>query len=178
MNSDQTPIIFLTMKNPDIILTHEEIQRKVTRIAWQIYETFVADDTIVIAGIAGNGYVFAEKLAAALHKIAPLKIELCRVVINKQQPSDPVQTSLEPNDYSGKGIVLVDDVLHSGATLIYGVRHFLDVPLKKFKTAVLIDRNHKQFPIKADFKGISLSTSLQEHVEVVFSVDGDYAYLS
>jgi pyrimidine operon attenuation protein/uracil phosphoribosyltransferase len=73
---------------------------------------------------------------------------------------------------------LVDDVLHSGTTLVYGVRHFLDVPLKKFKTAVLVDRNHKKYPVKADFKGISLSTSLREHVQVVFGESGDHAYLS
>jgi pyrimidine operon attenuation protein/uracil phosphoribosyltransferase len=72
----------------------------------------------------------------------------------------------------------VDDVLNSGTTLVYGVRHFLDVPLKKFKTAVLIDRNHKKYPVKADFKGISLSTSLLEHVNVVFENNNDHAFLS
>ena len=81
------------------------------------------------------------------------------------------------NDYQNKGLILVDDVLNSGTTLIYGVRHFLDVPLKKFKTAVLVDRNHKKYPIKADFKGISLSTSLLENVQVIFSSSGDYAFL-
>jgi len=65
-------------------------------------------------------------------------------------------------------LVLVDDVLNSGTTLIYGVKHFLDVPLKQFKTAVLVNRNHKKYPVKADFKGISLSTSLKEHVTVIF----------
>ena len=65
-------------------------------------------------------------------------------------------------------MVLVDDVLNSGTTLIYGVKHFLDVPLKQFKTAVLVNRNHKKYPVKADFKGISLSTSLKEHVTVIF----------
>ena len=80
-------------------------------------------------------------------------------------------------EYSNKGLVLVDDVLNSGTTLIYAVRHFLDVPLKKFKTAVLVDRNHKKYPVKADFKGISLSTSSKEHVQVVFESDNSYAYL-
>lgn len=82
------------------------------------------------------------------------------------------------NEYSGKCLVLADDVLNSGSTLIYGVKHFLEVPLKKFKTAVLVDRNHKQFPVKADFKGISLSTSLKEHIHVVFDGNEEYAYLS
>ncbi len=69
-------------------------------------------------------------------------------------------------------------MLNSGTTLVYGVKHFLDVPLKKFKTAVLVDRNHKKYPVKADFKGISLSTSLKEHVQVVFEKETSYAYLS
>ena len=58
---------------------------------------------------------------------------------------------------------------HSGTTLIYGVKHFLDIPLKQFKTAVLADRNHKKYPVKADFKGISLSTSINENVVVDFA---------
>jgi pyrimidine operon attenuation protein/uracil phosphoribosyltransferase len=86
---------------------------------------------------------------------------------------------LSKEQYANKGLILVDDVLNSGTTLIYAVRHFLDVPLTKFKTAVLVDRNHKKYPVKADFKGISLSTSLLEHVRVVFDENGqNSAYLS
>jgi pyrimidine operon attenuation protein/uracil phosphoribosyltransferase len=108
-----------------------------------------------------------------------LKISLCEVQINKVNPELPVQTSLTKEEYKNKGLVLVDDVLNSGTTLIYAVRHFLDVPLTKFKTVVLVDRNHKKFPVKADFKGISLSTSSLEHVHVVFDDEGNsYAYLS
>ena len=79
------------------------------------------------------------------------------------------ETSISSEDYKNKSLILVDDVLNSGATLIYGVKHFLEVPLKRFKTAVLVNRNHKKYPVKADFKGISLSTSLHEHVEVVLT---------
>lgn len=163
--------------NQNIILTHQEIEHKIKRIAYQIYETFVDDDTIVIAGIASNGYVLAEKLALQLQEISSIQVSLCAVNINKAEPGSAVTTSLTQAEYENKGLVLVDDVLNSGTTLIYGVKHFLDVPLKKFKTAVLVDRNHKKYPVKADFKGISLSTSLQEHVQVVFDKKGDYAYL-
>jgi len=149
------------------ILTPKEIEHKIRRIAFQIYETFVEEDEIVIAGIADNGYVFAQKIAEAVKEISPIKVLTCEVRINKENPFDAITTSLTPNDYKDKGLVLVDDVLHSGSTLIYGIKHFLEVPLKKFKTAVLVDRNHKKFPVKVDFKGISLSTSLQEHVEVI-----------
>lgn len=164
------------MKN--IILTQQEIDHKTRRIAYQIYETFSDEKEVVIAGIASNGYIFAQKLSAMLESISDLKVILCEVKINKQNPQDKVQTSLTPEEYSNKSLVLVDDVLNSGTTLIYGVKHFLEVPLKKFKTAVLVDRNHKRYPVKADFKGLSLSTSLQEHIQVVFDETGEYAYLS
>ena len=163
----------------NIILTNQEIEHKIKRIAYQIYETFVDEEEIVIAGIASNGSVFAKKISDALKNISTLKISLCEVQINTVNPELPVHTSLTKEQYSDKGLVLVDDVLNSGTTLIYAVRHFLDVPLKKFKTVVLVDRNHKKFPVKADFKGISLSTSSLEHVQVVFDDNGDsYAYLS
>ncbi len=88
--------------------------------------------------------------------------------MDKTSPLNTVTTSLQPKSYKNKSLVLVDDVLNSGTTLIYGIRHFLDVPLKQFKTAVLVNRNHKKYPVKADYKGISLSTSIQEHVVVEF----------
>ena len=164
--------------SPNIILNNQEIEHKTKRIAYQIYETFVDEQEIVLAGIASNGFVFAKKLAVALERIAPIKVLLCEVHINKQNPNAAVTTSLSKEEYENKGMVLVDDVLNSGTTLIYGVKHFLDVPLKKLKTAVLVDRNHKKYPVKTDFKGISLSTSLLEHVQVVFEEQNDYAYLS
>ncbi|WP_395060586.1 phosphoribosyltransferase domain-containing protein [Flavobacterium sp.] len=161
----------------NIILNHQEIEFKIKRIAYQIYETFIDEKEIVIAGIKGNGTVFANKIASELKNISPIEVILCEVNIDKKNPSLPITTSINKNEYKNKGLVLVDDVLNSGTTLIYGVRHFLDVDLNKFKTAVLIDRNHKKYPIKADFKGISLSTSLLEHVQVVFDENQDCAFL-
>lgn len=162
----------------NIILTHQEIVHKTKRISYQIFETFASEEEVVIAGIANSGFKFAQKIAAELERISDLKVILCEVQINKQNPQEPITTSLSKEMYTNKGLVLVDDVLNSGTTLIYGVKHFLDVPLRKFKTAVLIDRNHKKYPVKADFKGLSLSTSLQEHVQVVFEEETSYAYLS
>ncbi|MDI9256665.1 phosphoribosyltransferase family protein [Flavobacterium sedimenticola] len=160
------------------ILNHQEIEHKIRRMAYQILETFSDENEIVLAGIAHNGFILAQKLADQLKKIADIRITLCEVKIDKQNPFNPITTSIPAQEYSGKCIVLADDVLNSGSTLIYGVKHFLEVPVKKFKTVVLIDRNHKRFPVKADFKGISLSTSLKEHVQVVFEGANDYAYLT
>jgi pyrimidine operon attenuation protein/uracil phosphoribosyltransferase len=163
----------------NIILTNQEIEHKIKRIAYQIYETFVDEKEVVLAGITTNGFVFAEKIAQELKKISTLEVSLCEVHIDKQNPELPIHTSLPKEQYANKGLILVDDVLNSGTTLIYAIRHFLDVPLKKFKTAVLVDRNHKKYPVKADFKGISLSTSILEHVQVVFDENqNSYACLS
>lgn len=161
-----------------IILTKEQIKFTTKRIAYQIYETYIDEEEIVIAGIANSGYTFAQKISEALQEISPIKVILCEVRIDKQNPINPIETSLDKSVYTDKCVVLVDDVLNSGGTLIYGVKHFLEVPLKKLKTAVLVDRNHKKYPVKADFKGISLSTSLLEHIQVVFDGEDEYAYLS
>jgi pyrimidine operon attenuation protein / uracil phosphoribosyltransferase len=161
----------------NIILQHQEIEHKIRRIAYQIYETFADEQEIVLAGIAQNGYILAEKISVVLTQISDIKIVLCEVKIDKQNPFNPIATSINKEAYSDKNLVLVDDVLNSGTTLVYGVKHFLEVPIKKFKTVVLIDRNHKKYPVKADFKGISLSTSSKEHVHVVFEDNNNYAYL-
>ncbi len=163
------------MKN--IILTNEEIEHKIKRIAFQIYETFVDDKSLILAGIALNGFLIAEKIAAILKEISTLDVVLCKVEINKKNVFEPITTSIDKELYSNKGIVLVDDVLNSGTTLMYCVKHFLEVPVTKLKTTVLVDRNHKKFPVKVDFKGISLSTSSNEHVTIVFENDTCFAYL-
>lgn len=159
------------------ILNHKQIEHKIKRIAYQIYESNVNETELIVAGIESNGYLLAKKIKTKLDKISDIKSTLCKVTINKSAPTEPILTSLEVEDYSNKSIVLVDDVLNSGSTLIYGIKHFLDVPLKQFKTAVLVNRNHKKYPVKADFKGISLSTSLYEHVHVNLSKQPYEAYL-
>ncbi|CAL2075185.1 phosphoribosyltransferase domain-containing protein [Tenacibaculum sp. 190524A02b] len=162
----------------NIILDNLQVEQKIKRIAYQIYESNSNEKEIVIAGISKNGYLLAQKIADNLSLISSLKIILCEVFINKKKPIDSVSTSLASSDYKNKPLVLVDDVLNSGTTLIYGVKHFLNVPLKRFKTAVLVNRNHKKYPVKADFKGISLSTSIKEHVTVEFNDKETIAYLS
>ena len=160
------------------ILSHEEIQYKVSRIAYQIFEANVNEKEIVIAGIESGGLNFAKKIQKVLQKITDANVVLCKVSMNKKNPlASEVKTSIPKKDYSDKSIVLVDDVLNSGTTLIYGVHHFLKTPLKQLKTAVLVNRNHKKYPVKADYKGISLSTSLQEHIQVEFKAKNDSVYL-
>ncbi len=160
-----------------LILNKLQIAHKIKRMAYQLYETNVSETEVVIAGIKENGYILAEKIKMEVENISPIKVTLCEVFIDKKNPTKPVTTSLAPEKYTNKSLLLVDDVLHSGTTLIYGVKHFLEVPLKQFKTAVLVDRNHKKYPVKVDFKGISLSTSLNENINVIFEKDKERAVL-
>jgi pyrimidine operon attenuation protein/uracil phosphoribosyltransferase len=164
-------------KEHNIILNSVQINQRIKRIAYQIYENNSDEKEIVIAGIIGNGYIFAEKLVSVLASISDIDVKICLVTIDKKNPLAPITTSLKVSEYQNKSLVLVDDVLNSGTTLIYGVKHFLDVPLKRFKTAVLVNRNHKKYPVKADFKGVSLSTSIKEHVQIDFSKENAIAYL-
>ena len=87
----------------------------------------------------------------------------------KKNPLNDISTSLNFEDYQNKSLVVIDDVLNSGATLMYSVKYFLNTKIKSLKTAVLVDRNHKKYPIKADFKGLSLSTSIQSKVAVSYT---------
>lgn len=166
----------MTDKN-NIILDNLQIKQKTRRIAFQILESNSREKEVIIIGIVGNGYLFAKMIVNELKKISDLKITICEVFINKKNPLDKITSSLNEDDYKNKSIVLVDDVLNSGATLIYGIKYFLNVPLKRFKTAVLVNRNHKKYPVKADFKGISLSTSIKEHIIVEFNKNNARTFL-
>jgi len=160
------------------ILNHDEITHKIRRIAYQIYESNVNEKEVILAGIDSNGFILAKKLKLILSKISPIHPILCKVTIDKKNPRNTITTSITSGEYTNKSVVLIYYVLDSGSTLIYGVKHFLDVPLKQFKTAVLVDRNHKKYPVKADFKGISLSTSLSETVKVILEKNNNRAELS
>jgi pyrimidine operon attenuation protein/uracil phosphoribosyltransferase len=161
----------------EIILTPEQIENKLERIAYQILEANGDNQTIIIAGVVSNGFAVAKRIIHHLKANSSKEILSCEIIINKKNPRNPIQTTLTSNDYKDKSVVLVDDVLHSGTTLIYAVKHFLSVPLKQCKTAVLLDRNHKKFPIKADYKGVSLSTSINENVAVKVKPNGFTAIL-
>lgn len=152
----------------NIILQHQQIEHIIKRISFQILESCIKDKTIVLAGVQGNGFTLAQKIKETVEAISEIECKLCEVLINKKKPLEGVKISIDTSEYKNKSLVLIDDVLNSGSTLMYCVNGFLGVPLKQFKTAVLVNRNHKRYPVKADFKGISLSTSIQEHVEVEF----------
>ena len=159
------------------ILDYQLLKKKIVRISLQIIEANSTDDEIIIAGIENNGFIIAQKICDELKKISEKKIHLCSIKIDKKNPRKEITVSLVDEEYKNKSVIIVDDVLNSGATLMYAAKYFLDTKLKKLKTAVLVDRNHKKYPIKADYKGLSLSTSIQNHVEVSIDDNEINAYL-
>jgi len=149
------------------ILSKQQIQQKLNRMAWQIFEANYQESVIIIAGINGNGFLIAQRLTAIIKEISDINILLTEIKINKKEPfNSPIELSLKETDYVDKVVILVDDVLNSGKTMIYGVKHFLNVPVKKINTTALIDRKHPRFPIRTDYAGLVLSTSIKDHVAV------------
>ena len=155
------------------------IEMYLRRIAYQIYENnHEEDNSLIIVGIDKNGKILANKIFEILKSISSFDLKLMSIQINKKNPTNKIFSSIDKNICLDKNIIIVDDVLNTGKTLIYAVRFFLKIPVKKIQTAVIINRNHKKFPIKADFKGISLSTSIKEHVDVILEGSKKGIYLS
>ena len=160
------------------ILTHQQIQRKIIRIAFEIYENNFGASEIILAGIYDKGYVLARQISDALTNVSPLKTQLFRLNIDKQQVVDsPVELNCPIESLAGKRVVLVDDVLSTGATLAYALKQFLIAGVDKLEIAVLVNRNLLKFPIHATYTGFELSTTLTEHIDVCFEGDAIEAFL-
>jgi len=166
----------MNMPAKTLVLDNTQIEQRINRIAYELYENNYEEKNIIMAGIAPNGYVLAQRIAKVLQSISPLQVKLAKLVIDKDNPFEKSPSiDLKPSEMKNKVIVLVDDVLNSGKTMIYGAKLFLDAPVKRLTTVVLVDRNHTRYPVKADFSGISLSTTLQEHISVELGGKGKEA---
>jgi len=165
------------MSNEIKILNRTQITQKILRLAWEIYENNFDEKEIVLVGIGEKGMVIAEKLSANLCTISSVSPILTRLDINIELSTDSKLDLLE-NEFKDKVIIICDDVLHSGKTLIYASKVFLNTSIKKMSVLVLIDRNHNSYPIKADYVGLSLSTTLKEYIKVILSGDNQGVYLS
>jgi pyrimidine operon attenuation protein/uracil phosphoribosyltransferase len=163
-----------------LILDKKQIQQKIERMAYQILEDNLNEKEIIMAGIVDKGYVIAKQTKKALEAISSIKVTLMRIELDKESTHLQAVTDIEVAKASNKVVILVDDVLNSGRTLAYGLGVFLDIPLKKLRTLVLVDRNHRIFPVSPDYTGLELATILKEHVDVVMGVksEADAVYLS
>ena len=144
-----------------------DIYLSIDRIAYQIYESNFEEETVFIVGIGKKGKVLSSLIGKSLNSISEIKVEFITLDIDKKNPLNNVNSDKPTSILKNSSVVVVDDVLNTGSTLMYAVSYFLKVPVKSIKTAVMVNRNHKKFPIKADFKGISLATTINEHINVI-----------
>lgn len=151
------------------ILDAATTAKKLHRMAYEIVENNIDEQEIVLAGIRVSGSVVAKNIQQLLAGISTIKTELITIDLDKKQPRE-VSLSKEM-DFTGKVIVVIDDVANSGKTILYAMKPFLAFHPKKIQTLVLVERTHKTFPVSTDFSGLSVATTLQEHIYV--EVEGD-----
>ena len=163
----------------NLILDSKKIQQIIKRIAYQIYEQNFGEQEIVLIGISTMGSHFAKELVTQLKEISPLSILLATASLDKKAN---VQCKVEIDhpiqNFENKVVIIVDDVLNTGKTMMYCLQPFLSLPLKKLKVAVLVDRSHKLFPIAAEYVGYSLSTTVNQHIQVIFEGKEAGVYLN
>jgi pyrimidine operon attenuation protein/uracil phosphoribosyltransferase len=161
------------------ILDQEQINQKITRIAHEIIENTTEFQELIICGIKGNGVIIAEKISEIIRVNSDLLIQNFEIEVNKSHPlSQAIICNFSSNDLEGKFVLLVDDVLNSGKTMQYALTKILEQETKTIKTVAMVDRLHRRFPIKCDFVGLTLSTTIEERVELDFSTSNAFAYLT
>ena len=146
------------------ILSPEVASKKLTRMAFEILENNFGETGFILAGIRESGTAIARTIQDLLKEIAGLQTELITVSLDKKNPGE-VTLSSHP-DFRNRVIILIDDVCNSGKTLLYAIKPFLDSHPKKIQTLVLVERSHNTFPVKPDYVGLSVATTLQEHIYV------------
>ena len=162
-----------------IILEHAEIERKIVRLAYQILEQTTEQKRLFIGGIQGNGFILAKLLQEIIEQHGSCEVLVFEILLNKEEPwSEPIQLSIDDRELKDGYIVLVDDVINSGKTMQYALIKFLQQATHAIKVLTLVDRQHRRFPIKADFVGLSLSTTLKNRVEIDLSSSKFFAFMS
>lgn len=154
------------------------MRQKIERIAHEIHEYNYQQPEIVLVGIADRGYLLAEMLHKLLTNIADFEVTLARLELDKDEPLKSSATlSIDEAQLDGKVVLLVDDVLNTGKALIYGAYHLLQRPLNMLKTVILVNRRHRKYPIRADYVGLTLATTMKEHIQVEFEGDNVQVFL-
>ena len=159
-----------------LILDNDAIQQKTTRIAYQIVEDNYDERELIIIGIKPNGYGYAQQLKKEIEGIDGMKVSLIELDLNKSLPlENEIKLDLGKKTLDNKVVIIVDDVANTGKTLYYALKPVMEFTPKKVQAVVLVDRQHKLFPVSPDFVGLSLSTTLQEHIVVEFAENGEGA---
>lgn len=160
-----------------LVLNHKQIKQKITRMAYEVYERNAFESEIIFAGITGMGFILAGSIAQILKEISPLEVKVIEIHLDKADVNRGDVVLSENIELNNKCVVVVDDVLNTGKTLVYALKPFLDLPIKKMEVAVLVNRSHKLFPVTPDYTGLELATTLNEHITVDLSSDNHSVHL-
>lgn len=161
------------------ILNHRQICQKIKRLAYEIYEQNFEETEIILIGVNNRGMEIAQLLMKELLQMSKLEITISRLHVYPPNPlSQEIHLELPVHSLEGQTVIVVDDVTNTGRTIFYAMKPIMEVMPKKVEVAVLIDRKHKAFPIKVDYVGLSLATTLSENIDVeIFEVEEYAAYL-
>lgn len=152
------------------ILTRKQIEQKINRLAIEIVENNFDAKEIVLAGINNNGLKFAKLIEKQLQMITDRKITLVNLKLNPAAPlSAEIDLNVESKSLKNKPVIIVDDVANTGRTIFFAFKPFLEVLPRKIEVAVLVDRKHKSFPVKVDYVGLSLATTMKDNIEVTLT---------
>ena len=146
------------------ILDQAQAEKKLRRMALEILENNEGETELVLAGIRGSGSIVAKALQSILKGISGIHTELVEISMDKKQPREVVLSRDLP--VAGKVVIVMDDVANSGRTLLYALKPLLDQQPRKIQALVLVARSHNSFPVHPDYVGVSISTTLQEHIYV------------
>ena len=146
------------------ILSPEVAAKKLKRMAFEILEDNFGETGFILAGIRESGTLIAKAIQELLKEIAGLNTELITISLDKKNPKE-VTLNRHP-EFENRIVIIIDDVCNSGKTLLYALKPFLDSNPKKIQTLVLVERSHNAFPVKSDYVGLSVATTLQEHIYV------------
>lgn len=151
------------------ILDAETAHRKMQRMAYEIVENNLEESQLILAGIRESGSVIARNIQQLLQQISPLATELITLSLDKKKPA---AVEVTPSiDFNDKVVIIIDDVANSGKTLLYAMKPLLAFHPRKIQTLALVERTHKTFPVSTDYVGLSVATTLQEHIFV--ETEGD-----
>jgi len=151
------------------ILDDRQIRQKIKRLAIEILEQHYGEEELILAGLNNNGLGFAQLLVQELLPLAPdsMEITLTRIRLNPANPTEyEPYIEMEQDSLKGRPVIIVDDVANTGRTIFYAVQPLLKPLPSRVEVAVLVDRKHKSFPIKADYVGLSLNTTLRDNIKV------------
>ena len=156
----------------NIILDYQDVENKIKRISLEILEDNIDQKKLIFFGVSKNGKIIAKKIIASIKKHSEIDLELIGVEIDIN--SNNVLKFDKIFKVNNRSLIIVSDVSQSAKTLQLIISSLMSHDPFKIKTAVMVNRDHSLYPVKINFSGLNLSTSVNEHVDVNVNSDDEF----